>query len=143
MCNYCGCRDFPEIGELSAEHVEIEETAGLLRRAVDAGDDTTARRLLSQLTELLMPHVTREETGLFAALSDEVTMRDTLAELCAEHGDLHAVLCPPSGEDPDWPAVLAALERLHHHIDKEEHGVFPAAVVLLPMPAWDRIATAG
>jgi hypothetical protein len=40
---------------------------------------------------------------------------------------------------PDWPTVLAALERLHRHIDNEEHGLFPAAVIALPIPAWDRI----
>jgi hemerythrin-like domain-containing protein len=142
MCNYCGCRDFPVIARFSAEHVEIEETAGLLRRAVTAGDHATARRLLTQLAGMLAPHVAREEAGLFAELADDATMRDMCAELCAEHQDLDAVLCPPSGEEPDWPAVLTALERLRHHIDKEEHGVFPAAVVLLPMPAWDRITTA-
>lgn len=143
MCNYCGCRDFPVIAQFSAEHVEIEETAGLLRRAINAGDNATARQLLTELTGMLGPHVAREEKGLFAELADDATMRDTCAELCAEHQDLDAVLCPPDGQEPDWAAVLDALERLHHHIDKEEHGVFPAAVVLLPMPAWDRITTAG
>ena len=40
---------------------------------------------------------------------------------------------------PDWPVVLAALERLHRHIDNEEHGLFPAAVIALPIDAWDRV----
>ncbi|MGW3352361.1 hypothetical protein ACWDA3_54500 [Nonomuraea rubra] len=40
---------------------------------------------------------------------------------------------------PDWPAVLGALDLLHRHIDHEEHGLFPAAVIMLPLAAWDRI----
>jgi hemerythrin-like domain-containing protein len=35
--------------------------------------------------------------------------------------------------------VLAALDRLHRHIDNEEHGLFPAAVIALPIDAWDRV----
>jgi hypothetical protein len=32
------------------------------------------------------------------------------------------------GREPDWAPVLAALDQLRDHIDKEEYGVFPAAV---------------
>ncbi|HET8681884.1 MAG TPA: hypothetical protein VFM54_08430 [Micromonosporaceae bacterium] len=44
----------------------------------------------------------------------------------------------------EFPLVgqLTALDRLHRHIDNEEHGLFPAAVVALPIPAWDRITPA-
>lgn len=35
--------------------------------------------------------------------------------------------------------MLAALDRPHRHIDNEEHRLFPAAVIALPIPAWDRI----
>lgn len=142
MCNYCGCREFPTIAALTEEHSGIEETAGALRRAIRAGDHEPARRLLAILNDQLLPHVEREERGLFAELSSEATLRGTIDELCAEHVDLHAALRPPAGDDPDWGPVLAALDRLHEHIDKEEHGIFPAAVVLLPMPAWDRIGDA-
>ena len=48
---------------------------------------------------------------------------------------------------PDWSAVLAAMHRLYRHIDNEEYGLFPAAVIALPIEAWDRVtdeaATAG
>lgn len=140
MCNYCGCREFPIIATLTEEHFGIEETAGLLRRAIAAGDDAGARRLLAALADQLGPHVEREETGLFAELASETTLRDTIEQLCVEHEDLDAALRPPSDEGPDWTRVLAALDRLREHIDKEEYGVFPAAVVLLPMPAWDRMS---
>jgi hypothetical protein len=35
--------------------------------------------------------------------------------------------------------VRAALQRLSRHIDNEEHGLFPAVVIALPIPAWDRL----
>ncbi|TYB35447.1 hemerythrin domain-containing protein [Micromonospora sp. AP08] len=86
MCNYCGCRQFPLIGRLSAEHEAITDAA--------------------------------------------------------EHDDIHGVLGAVDRTAPDWPPVLAALDRLHRHVDNEEHGLFPAAVIALPIPAWDRITPA-
>jgi hemerythrin-like domain-containing protein len=65
-----------------------------------------------------------------------------VAGLCAEHDDIHGVLGGVVRTAPDWPAALAALDLLRRHIDNEEHGLFPAAVVALPMPAWDRITPA-
>src|SRR5690606_16386531 len=73
-------------------------------------------------------------------LRHDETIRATVEELCSEHAQLHAALRPPSSSDrPDWQPVLTALDRLRAHIDKEEDGVFPAAVGLLPIAAWDRI----
>lgn len=139
MCDHCGCRGFPVIEALTGEHARIQETAGLLRRAIGTGDHCIARRLLGELTGLLAPHVAAEEQGLFDELRADETIRATVEQLCAEHGQLSSALRPPAAGDPDWAPVLAALDQLRNHIDKEEYGVFPAAVILLPMPAWDRI----
>lgn len=35
--------------------------------------------------------------------------------------------------------VLAAPDRPHRHIDNEEHGLFPAALIALPIPDRDRL----
>ncbi|MEU6076256.1 hemerythrin domain-containing protein [Micromonospora sp. NPDC047074] len=138
MCNYCGCRDFPLIGRLSAEHEAIANAAGRLRDAVRAGD-ADALPALDDLLALLMPHTATEEEGLFVELRAEGSLADAVEKLCAEHEDIHGVLGAVDRAAPDWPAVLAALDRLHRHIDNEEHGLFPAAVIALPIPAWDRI----
>lgn len=92
--------------------------------------------LLDELLTLLRPHTATEESGLFAELRAEGSLTEAVDQLCAEHDDIHGVL---GREAPDWSAVLAALERLHRHIDNEEHGLFPAAVIALPFPAWDRL----
>ncbi|MFG1674091.1 hemerythrin domain-containing protein [Micromonospora sp. NPDC049282] len=138
MCNYCGCREFPLIGRLSAEHEAIANAAGRLRTAVRAGG-ADAAAALDALLALLMPHTAAEEDGLFAELRAEGSLAEAVAKLCTEHDDIHGVLGGVDRADPDWPGVLAALDRLHRHIDNEEHGLFPAAVIALPFPAWNRI----
>lgn len=138
MCNYCGCRDFPLIAELTAEHEAIGNAAGRLRTAITTGaDDRLAR--LDALLALLMPHTSTEEAGLFVELRAEGTLTEAVDRLCDEHDDIHGVLDAVDRAAPDWPAVLAAVDRLHRHIDNEEHGLFPAAVIALPIPAWDRL----
>ncbi|MCK2220161.1 hemerythrin domain-containing protein [Actinomadura sp. ATCC 31491] len=139
MCNYCGCREFPLIGRLSAEHWDIEECAGELRRAIRAGREAEALALLEELFGRLVPHTAAEEGGLFAELRAEGTLAGEVERLCDEHTGIHGVLGTVDRAAPDWPAVLDALDRLHQHIDHEEHGLFPASVIMLPLAAWDRI----
>jgi hypothetical protein len=92
-----------------------------------------------------MPHTATEEAGLFVELRAEGGgLTEAVDRLCAEHDDIHGVLGAVGAVDrtaPDWPAVLAALDRLHRHIDNEEHGLFPASVIALPIDAWDRLTT--
>ncbi len=122
--------------------MQIHETSGRLRRAIRAGDDDAARRWLSELTDLMGPHLATEEAGLFAELRGDETAREVVERLCDDHDELAAALRQPDGDQPDWRPVLAGLDKLRDHIDKEEYGLFPAAVILLSMPAWERITAA-
>jgi hypothetical protein len=142
MCDYCGCRAFPLIRLLTEQHDAIEEAAGALRRAIRDGADARAWPVLDELLDLLAPHTTLEEGGLFAEVRADPTLAEAVAKLCAEHRDIHGVLRAVDQTAPDWPAVAAALDRLRRHIDNEEHGLFPAAVVALPIAVWDRITPA-
>jgi hemerythrin-like domain-containing protein len=138
MCNYCGCRAFPLIAQLTEEHEVIANAAGRLRRAITHHEaDPVAA--LAELLELLLPHTGAEERGLFVELRAEGSLVEAVDKLCAEHADIHGVLTAIDPAAPDWPAVLAALDRLVRHIDNEEHGLFPAAVIALPIEAWDRV----
>jgi hemerythrin-like domain-containing protein len=142
MCNYCGCRDFPLIARLTEEHEKITNAAGRLRRAITHGEaDPVAA--LDELLTLLMPHTSIEETGLFAELRAEGSLAEAVDKLCAEHEDIHGVLGEVDRAAPNWPTVLAALDRLHRHIDNEEHGLFPASIIALPIDAWDRVTPEG
>ncbi|MBO4204450.1 hemerythrin domain-containing protein [Micromonospora echinofusca] len=140
MCSYCGCRDFPLVGRLSAEHEAIANAAGQLARAVRTGDGAVAA--LDDLLALLLPHTATEENGLFSELRAEGSLAEAVDLLCAEHDDIHGVLGRVDRADPDWEPVLAALDRLRRHIDHEENGLFPAAVIALPIDAWDRVTPA-
>ncbi|GIJ23011.1 hemerythrin domain-containing protein [Micromonospora lutea] len=140
MCNYCGCREFPLIGQLTTEHEAIVNAAGRLRAAITSGTGDPVARL-DDLLALLMPHTDTEERGLFVELRAEGSLTEAVDRLCDEHDDIHGVLGTLDRTAPDWPEVLAALDRLRRHIDNEEHGLFPAAVIALPIPAWDRLTS--
>jgi hemerythrin-like domain-containing protein len=86
-----------------------------------------------------VPHTVTEETGLFAELRAEGSLTEAVDKLCDEHDDVHGVLGTVDRGAPDWPVILAALDRLHRHIDNEEHGLFPACVFALSIEAWDRV----
>lgn len=43
MCNYCGCREFPLIGRLTADHEQIAEAAERLRAAIASAADGVNR----------------------------------------------------------------------------------------------------
>ncbi|SPT51195.1 hemerythrin domain-containing protein [Actinomadura madurae] len=139
MCNYCGCREFPLIGQLSQEHWKIKECAGALRRVIIQNRYGDAANLLDELLALLLPHTATEEGGLFAELRVEGSLTGEVERLCAEHDEIHTMLGAIDRQAPDWPAVLEALAKLHDHIDHEEHGLFPASIIILPIAAWDRI----
>jgi hemerythrin-like domain-containing protein len=138
MCNYCGCRDFPLVARLTEEHEAIANAAGRLRRAITHGEGDPVAAL-DELLALLVPHTGTEETGLFAELRAEGSLTEAVDKLCAEHDDIHGVLGAVDRAAPDWSAVVAALDRLHRHVDNEEHGLFPASVIALPIEAWDRL----
>src|SRR5262245_20548242 len=81
MCNYCGCRDFPLIAQLTAEHEAIANAAGHLRRAITTGEGDPMAAL-DDLLALLMPHTGTEESGLFVELRTEGSLADAVAKLC-------------------------------------------------------------
>jgi hemerythrin-like domain-containing protein len=139
MCNYCGCREFPLIARLTEEHEAIASCSAALRRCVRRGVADQALLRLAELVGLLLPHASTEESGLFTELRAE-GLSEVVDRLCAEHTQIHEVLAAQlASGTPSWPSVFAALDLLHRHIDREEHGIFPAAAVTLSMPAWDRI----
>jgi hypothetical protein len=123
------------IAQLTAEHEAIADAAGRLRRAIThRTDDPVAA--LDGLLAVLMPHAGTEEEDLFVELRAEGSLAEAVEKLCAEHDDIHGALGAVDRAAPDWATVLAALGRLHRHIDNEEHGLFPAAVIALLIDAF-------
>ncbi|MEX1909462.1 hemerythrin domain-containing protein [Janibacter sp. Y6] len=138
MCTYCGCETFEVVGRFTAEHVEVINTAGLLRRAVHDGVPREQVVALVDLVRgLLDPHTRDEEVGLFAVLREDETFADHVEGLCAEHEQLDAQLNALRAGDHSVVDRLSA--DLREHIHKEENGLLPAAAVGLSAQDWERV----
>lgn len=137
MCSYCGCRTNTEIARYTREHEEILNTMGELRRASAAADTARTQEVAGLLAAQLEPHTLREERSLFAEMRKEEEFREHIDGLCAEHVSLDALVARiVTGEHA---AVEPLYEALWRHIDKEENGLFPAAIIAIDGPTWTRI----
>jgi hemerythrin-like domain-containing protein len=143
MCEHCGCRGVEPIAELMDEHLALLELAGDVRRHLVAGDRTACMEVVSTLADRLGRHVSREERGVFAALKDQGDFSDAVEELEAEHVSFDGAIAglDPGAADFDT-RVRALLEELSEHIDKENLGIFPVAVVTLGARGWDTVGQA-
>lgn len=121
MCDHCGCRAFPPVAELTAEHETILDLAWTLAEtSLVAGQ--VAPAVERELLALLDRHVVKEETGLYPALvaTDAISVKD-VSDLEAEHRDLRRSLTDGRFDRRDFYALAA-------HIEDEEMELFPAAM---------------
>ena len=65
VCEYCGCREVPPIGELMDEHTALVDQADQVRQDLSGGNPSLARSRLAGLVADLERHVQREEDGIF------------------------------------------------------------------------------
>lgn len=130
MCDHCGCRAFPPIAELTADHEMILQLGWTLAEAArnrQHPDETVARNLL----DLLDRHVAKEETGLYPALiAIGAVSRDEVGDLEAEHRDLRRSLTGGAFDRRDFYALAA-------HIEDEEMELFPAALLGFEDDDWE------
>lgn len=140
MCSYCGCRANTLIARYSAEHVDIVNALGDLRRAVQGSSSEPVPHSAAHLAALLDTHTSSEERSLFTELRLDPEFTEHVDVLCAEHRDLdHLLSCIASGHVTELPAFESKLRK---HIDKEENGLFPAAIIALDGAAWERAVSA-
>jgi len=143
VCEYCGCRGIEPISDLMDEHLELLDHADEVRRLLDHGDLDGAWRRMAVLADLLTRHVRREEAGVFAALKAQGDFADAVVALETEHVDLDEAI---SELDLQSPTLRDDLDRLFDdlsaHIDREDLGIFPVAVVTLGAPGWEMVTRA-
>jgi hypothetical protein len=134
VCEYCGCQQIEELGELTREHEEIR---GIAREAMDAGSPDAAVAAVQRLLAALGPHNRVEEDGVFAAMAAQFPEHtDSLRADHQEIGDLIAAfLTDPAERAPLYRAV----DLLFEHILREQDGLFPAALAYLGPADWDGI----
>lgn len=138
MCSYCGCESIEVIGRFMAEHTEIINAAGVLRRVIEqGGEEAAVHAAADTLAGLLNPHTQAEEVGLFSVMRREEQFTDHIGELCREHADLDEQLAAVrAGDHAAYPAFE---HLLRHHIDREDNGLFPAAAIALDGPDWAEV----
>ncbi|HSJ20003.1 MAG TPA: hemerythrin domain-containing protein [Nocardioidaceae bacterium] len=143
MCEYCGCRQVEPLADLMDEHLRLLEIAGDLRRDLEAGDRADAAECRDELVGLLTVHRRREEAGIFAALRAQGDYVDEVDALESEHVTLDQAV---AALDLDAPDAVGMLDRvvadLSDHIDKEDLGIFPVAVVTLGATGWEVVERA-
>jgi len=137
MCSYCGCRNIPMIAKLNAEHDAIVNSTYALQVALREQDVESAKTAGKILGELLHPHTQREQVGLFAEMKKDELFTEHVASLCAEHDELDGELCLIAAGD--LTRITAMITLLNNHIDREENGLFPAALAYLDDSQWDTI----
>lgn len=139
MCSYCGCDAIDVVGRFMAEHVEIVNATGHLRRAVAGGQDEVVRAACHDLATLLQPHTAAEEVGLFTVMRRDAELAEHIDLLCAEHQRLDFLLAQiAAGEH----ALMPSLENLlRDHIDKEDNSLFPAAAIWLSGDDWADVSS--
>ena len=143
MCEHCGCRGVQPLAELMDEHLALLELGGGARRCLAGNDRHGARTALTELAGLLGTHVRREEAGVFTALKDQGDFEDEVLALEREHLDFDAALAGLDGDGPGFEQrVEALLADLSEHIDKENLGIFPVAVVTLGATGWETVGRA-
>jgi hemerythrin-like domain-containing protein len=135
MCDHCGCRSYPPIADLTADHEEILRLAWALAEAAHQGTtpDASTRR---ELVELLDRHVAKEETGLYPVLlSTGDASAEQVAGLEEEHCDLGRRLAGAVFDRRDYYALAA-------HIEAEEMELFPAAMFGFDEEEWEATSDA-
>ncbi|MFI6609577.1 hemerythrin domain-containing protein [Streptomyces sp. NPDC050507] len=138
MCHYCGCREIPLIKEFIAEHESVTDAAGGALRALDSGAQGLAAELVSRMGRELRAHWQGEEQGLFAVMGGDEEYAGYIDALVREHRELAAFLDQVDlGRAEDVVRLREAVDELHHHISKEEDGLFPASLTALSGDDWD------
>lgn len=137
MCEHCGCKQVPAVRALMDEHAELLDQASAVRARLRSGELVDVQRLTARLVDTLRDHVHREERGIFTALRDEGEFVAEVDALEAEHVDLDARIVALEPESADYAGQLLQLfDRLAEHVEREELGVFPVAIVTLGATGW-------
>lgn len=135
MCDYCGCRNQPPIGELMDEHDRILDLAWRITKHPEVGD-VIGDAARSKLRALLEMHAAKEEEALYPLLIASGDLDDDdRAVYEREHRELLAAV-DTAAFDAHASAALSA------HIEAEEFELFPSTMSAFDDTAWaemDRI----
>lgn len=135
MCDYCGCRELPPIGELMDEHDSIMELAWKVAEHTIADEDAW-RSAREELSAFLLRHATKEEIALYPLLTTSGDLTDGDRALLEEEHRRLLALVDTGAFDRDGCNELAA------HIQEEELELFPGAMFAFTDDDWEAMERA-
>ncbi|MDO5628731.1 MAG: hemerythrin domain-containing protein [Mobilicoccus sp.] len=145
MCQYCGCHEITAVGDLMDDHFEIRNLCSHIRDAAAAGRLEELVGYVRELQRRFTVHNAVEENGLYLAMTRFEEYEAQAGELYDEHdaldGWIDALLAEADAgrtTSLDVGPLLAELDLLYEHINREENGLFPAAAVILDADDWAR-----
>jgi hypothetical protein len=113
---------------LTEDHREVE---ALFKQFDETGDPAVARQIFTELTV----HSIVEEELLYGLYSAKVDGAGA-AEARQEHQEVKDLILELEGMDPGSDAFVTTMTKLKtsvlHHVDEEEHEMFPKILSALP-----------
>lgn len=109
------------------------ETVSGIFDELEAGDAAARRQTFPRLKQELDAHAHIEESVFYPALRERPETRDLVAEAYDEHAEVKALLAQleqglGAADGDAWLELLMDLrDSVEHHVDEEEHGLFPNA----------------
>jgi iron-sulfur cluster repair protein YtfE (RIC family) len=121
--------------------------ADVLQKLAATDEDAAAERqqLFNQLKTALDIHAHIEETIFYPVLKQEAETRDITLEAYDEHKEIKDLLKQLVGTEPTgnaWDNLVSDLKRsVEHHVNEEEHEMFPKAKDVLSQQQLDELGT--
>lgn len=122
------------IFEALRESHELQRTLAL--QVLETSGDTPERQaLFKELREELAAHARAEDRHFYVPLMQHDTGIDLSRHAIAEHHEIDELVEDLEQADPSSPGWLATAkklsEKVHHHLEEEEHKFFQMAGKLL------------
>lgn len=130
--------DDGRLDDLADAHEGIRSLATGLQHLIDEAHVAEARQRFGSFRAALEAHMAAEETGIFATLVAMEEFVPSVAHLQAEHDQARDALVRAAAEQDDeaFSALVDGILRWFSlHETEEETDLFPAAEVVLPLPA--------
>lgn len=109
------------------------------------GNSVGRRELLERLTNEMEAHARAEERHFYRPLIGHDLTQNQARHSISEHkelDDLIETLQEKDFDSPGWLPVAKELrDRLHHHLDEEEHEIFQQAGKVLSSSQKENLAT--
>ena len=95
------------------------------------GDSSERQRIFTELKAELQAHAVAEERHFYVPLIENDLTQEKARHGIAEHHDMDEMIEDLEATDMSSPAWMATAkhlsERIHHHLDEEEHEFFQLA----------------